>query len=109
MKAAELKKLRKRDGWCWHCGEINDLVPHHRANRGFGGYKALDNLQNIILVCALYNGLMESDAKVAAEARRLGHKISKFSDPAELVFDNITQLWYQLDADGGKLSVERET
>ena len=102
MKASELKKLRKRDSWCWHCGEINDLVPHHRANRGMGGSKALDNLQNIILVCALYNGLMESDAAVARKARKLGHKISKFADPAELVFDEFTGEWYRLDIQGGK-------
>jgi hypothetical protein len=106
LKQSELKKLRERDKWCWDCGETNDLVPHHRANRGFGGSKALDNLQNIILVCAIYNGLMESNSEVAKTARLLGHKISKFSSPSELVFDNISQCWYQLDTTGGKQVAE---
>lgn len=103
MKAAELRKLRERDKWCWHCGEVNDLVPHHRINRGMGGSKVLDNLQNIILVCAEYNGLMESDADVANSARELGHKVSKFSNSSVPLFDNISQSWYQLDVTGGKL------
>lgn len=106
MKAADLKKLRARDLWCWDCGEANDLVPHHRANRGMGGSKELDNLQNVILVCAVYNGLMESDAQVAKRARELGHKISKFSDPSIAVFDNVTGLWYELDTQGGKEAIE---
>lgn len=102
MKQSDLKKLRERDKWCWHCGREDDLVPHHRANRGFGGLKSLDNLQNVILVCSLYNGLMESDAEVAEEARRMGHKISKFATPSELVFDNSEGIWYLLDMTGGK-------
>ena len=106
MKASELKKLRERDKWCWHCGEVNDLVPHHRINRGMGGSKVLDNLQNIILVCAEYNGLMESDADVAKSARELGHKVSKFSNSSVPLFDNISQSWYLLDATGGKLVTE---
>jgi hypothetical protein len=106
LKQSDLKKLRERDKWCWECGETNDLVPHHRINRGMGGSKSLDNLQNVILVCALYNGLMESDSEVAKSARLLGHKISKFSSPSELVFDNITQSWYQLDTTGGKQVAE---
>jgi hypothetical protein len=43
---------------------------------------------------------------VAKSARLLGHKISKFSSPSELVFDNITQSWYQLDTTGGKQVAE---
>ena len=106
MKASELKKLRNRDAWCWHCGEINDLVPHHRANRGMGGFKALDALQNVILVCAEYNGKMESDAAIANRARELGHKISKFASPAQQVFDTVTKKWYYLDTEGGKRVVD---
>lgn len=102
MKQSDLKKLRERDKHCWHCGREGDLVPHHRANRGMGSYKALDVLQNVILVCSHYNGLMESDAEVAAEARRLGHKISKFATPDQAVFDMAEGVWYLLDISGGK-------
>ena len=106
MKAAEVKKLRERDQWCWHCGQYENLVPHHRANRGMGGSKVADNLQNVILVCAAYNGAMESDAAVANLARDLGHKLSKFLSPSEPVFDNYAKRWYYLDTKGNKTPTE---
>ena len=67
-----------------------------------GGLQSLDILQNVILVCSQYNGLMESNAEVAAEARRLGHKISKFATPNQPVFDMAEGVWYLLDISGGK-------
>lgn len=106
MKASDVKKLRERDDHCWDCGATDNLVPHHRANRGMGGSKVLDNLQNVILVCAEYNGLMESDAAVASEARDLGHKLSKFISPAEPVFDKPLRKWFYLDSNGGKVKTE---
>ena len=106
MKAAEVQKLRQRDQWCWHCGANENLVPHHRANRGMGGSKVADNLQNVILVCAQYNGDMESDASTANLARDLGHKLSKFLSPAEPVFDNFSKRWYYLDTKGNKVQTE---
>lgn len=106
MKAADIKKLRLRDEHCWDCGATDHLVPHHRANRGMGGSKVLDNLQNVILVCAQYNGLMESDAGIAMQARDLGHKLSKFASPAEPVFDKPTGTWFYLDNKGGKEETE---
>lgn len=65
-----------------------------------------DNLQNVILVCSEYNGLMESDANVANQARDLGHKLSKFLAPSEPVFDNFSKRWYYLDTKGGKVQTE---
>jgi len=102
MNARDTQKLRERDTWCWHCGTTERLVPHHRANRGMGGSKVADNFQNVIMVCADYNGLMESDAGVASLARDLGHKLSKFLSPAEPVFDNVSKRWYYLDTKGNK-------
>lgn len=106
MKAAEVRKLRERDSWCWHCGTTEGLVPHHRANRGFGGSKVLDNLQNVVLVCSRFNGEMESDAAVASWARDLGLKLSKFDSPAAPVFDNYAKVWYLLDTKGNKHETE---
>jgi hypothetical protein len=106
MKNAQLNKLRKRDFYCWHCGSTDTLVPHHRANRGMGSFKALDTLQNIILVCADFNGRMESDAAVATWARDLGLKLSKFANPSEPVFDNYAKLWFTLDEQGNKTETE---
>lgn len=102
MRNSDINKLRQRDAWCWHCGQESDLVPHHRANRGFGGSKVLDSLQNVILVCAQYNGDMESNADTANWARELGHKLSKFAWPAAPVFDVFTKKWYNLDEKGNK-------
>ena len=100
------KKLRdallKRDAWCWHCGTSSYLVPHHRINRGSGGSRALDRLDNLILVCAVYNGQMESDPEIARQARIDGHKLSRYENTDEPVFDCLQGIWYQLDAVGGK-------
>jgi hypothetical protein len=106
MKNSDIKKLRQRDLYCWHCGTTEDLVPHHRANRGMGGSKSLDTLQNVILVDADFNSRMESDAAVATWARDLGLKLSKFANPAEPVFDNYAKLWFTLDLQGNKTEVE---
>lgn len=71
-----------------------------------GGSKVADNLQNVILVCSEYNGLMESDAYTANLARDLGHKLSKFSSTSEPVFDNYAKRWYYLDTKGNKHETE---
>ena len=102
MKAADTRKLRERDLWCWHCGDSDNLVPHHIQNRGMGGSKVLDNLQNVILVCAEYNGRMESDSLIAGYARDNGHKSSKFSAPGHPILDTTRSTWYTLDKAGNK-------
>ena len=81
-------------------------MPHHVQNRGMGGSKIADNLQNVILVCADYNGRMESDANVAAEARDFGHKASKFSAPGHPILDYTRKVWFTLDKQGGKTEVD---
>lgn len=106
MKAAEVRKLRERDLWCWHCGETNDLVPHHIQNRGMGGSKIADNLQNVIRVCAEYNSEMESNATVAEQARDFGHKASKFSAPGHPILDVTKQTWFVLEKNGTKTECE---
>jgi len=74
-----------------------------------GSSKVLDTLQNVILVCSLYNGAMESDAAVANEARDLGHKLSKFASPTAPVFDNWAKKWFYLDEKGGKTETDPPT
>ena len=109
VKAAMLKKLRARDPYCWHCGEVNDLVPHHRRNKGMGGSKIADTYENLIMVCALYNGAMESDALTARDARAWGRKIAFWESTDQPVFDTVAWAWYVLDSEGRKLEVdERE-
>jgi len=76
------KLIFARDYWtCALCAnEYQDgsLVPHHRANRGMGSNPEADTPANILSLCSLCNGLLESSAVDAARARRFGIKISKF-------------------------------
>lgn len=89
-----LKVVQERDSHCWHCGSDQDLVPHHRINRGMGGSKLLDRPNNLIMVCALYNGLMESDADTARRARSHGHKLAVWETLDRPCFDVATGWWY---------------
>ena len=97
-----LKKLRERDKWCWHCMSTDDLVPHHRRNRGMGGSKILDRYDNLLLICAEFNGAMESDPDVAAQAKLFGQKLSSWDDFSNPVFDTLNLIWYVLDVAGDK-------
>lgn len=101
-----MDRLRKRDKACWDCGEINDLVPHHRKNRKMGGSKMLDRFDNLLLVCAEYNGAMESQPDLANQARDFGHKLASWDDFSTPVFDRPMRLWYLLDEKGGKTEVD---
>lgn len=99
-----LKVVRERDEHCWHCGTDLDLVPHHRINRGMGGSKQLDTPDNLMMVCALYNGAMESNPYVAAEARGWGHKLAVWERTERPVWDCVGGWWYLLP-DGSKVPV----
>jgi hypothetical protein len=96
-----LTLLRERDQHCAHCGMEDDLVPHHRRNRGMGGSKLLDTLDNLMLICPLYNGAMESDPPVAAQARDWNHKLPIWEKENLPVFDRAGGWWY-LQPDGTK-------
>lgn len=106
-----MKLLRERDGYCWHCGQTEDLVPHHRKNKAMGGSKVLENdIQNIILVCSRYNGDMESQSLVMRDAVGWGRKVPFWGDISMPVFDSVAFRWYVLDSAGGKLEIDvRET
>jgi len=102
-----MRILRERDAHCWHCGQTEDLVPHHRKNKAMGGSKVLENdIQNIILVCARYNGDMESNALVRRDAVGWGRKVPFWEDISMPVFDSVTFRWYVLDSDGGKVEID---
>ncbi len=76
------EKIFARDRWtCFLCGlELRDgsLVPHHRANRGSGGYRSADKPSNVLSLCSYCNGIIEADSGQAENARKLGIKVSKF-------------------------------
>lgn len=77
-----LRALNERDGHrsAWTGNDVDTLVPQDRGNRGMGGSKVF-LLANYVWLESSINGLIESDAEWAAEARRRGIKISKFADP----------------------------
>jgi hypothetical protein len=110
MKPAVLRQLRARDQHCWHCGVEEDLVPHHRKNRQAGGSKSRENdITNLMLICALWNGQMESSADDAQKARDWGHKLRSWQDTFNPVFDNVTGRWYRLTQEGAKEETDKDS
>lgn len=100
MTPREFRKYLDRDsGTCWHCGTTETLVPQHRAGRGMGGSKK-QTPANVIVLCALFNGLIESDAKAAGMALRYGWKLSRYEKPVDRpVYNIVSGLWYFLNDD----------
>jgi len=101
-----LKQVQERDQYCWHCGREDDLVPHHRKNRGMGGSKLLDTVENLMMVCGQYNGDMESNATVAAQARGWGHKVPVWDTTDHPVFDCSAFRWWVLLPNGWKVMMQ---
>ena len=105
MTHKEFLKFLTRDQHCYHCGsDGDDLVPQHRLNRGAGGKNAkAAQPSNIIVLCALANGLAESDAGFAKVCRDRGWKLQSWQNPsATPVFDTVSGLWFALDNNFGR-------
>jgi hypothetical protein len=95
--------VERRDEYCLHCGATSGLVIHHRKNRGSGGSKLLDRADNLLLVCATYNSMMESDKATMISARDFGHKLQSWEEFSDPVFDQISLTWWILSPDGSKI------
>jgi len=97
-----LTALDARDGHrCAMCGGGgDDLVPHHRANRGMGGRRSLDRLSNLVWLHSGENGLVESDPEMAALARAKGIKISSHDEPSHVPIVHAVHGRVLLDDDG---------
>lgn len=99
-----LAVLDIRDGhYCAFNGsDTGRLVPQHRQG-GMGGRKGKHNPANVVWLDSIINGLIESDAGLQAEAKRLGIKVSGFADPAQVPVWFARELaWFRLNADGTK-------
>lgn len=81
-----IKGLNDRDGHhsAWTGNDDETLVPQDRANRGMGGYKGNNVMSQFVWLESWINGLIESDADWADEARRRGIKISRYENPATI-------------------------
>jgi hypothetical protein len=99
-----LKLVQARDPHCYHCGATEDLVPHHRINRGMGGSKLLDTPDNLMLVCAFFNGDMESVSASAQQARAWGHKLAVWERTERPVYD-VAGGWWFLLPDGNRVKM----
>jgi hypothetical protein len=100
---AKLRKLiQDRDAYCWHCGMTDELVVHHRINRGMGGSKTLDTAANLILICWQWNDVIERHAQSAQEARMWGHKLYGWQRVESPVYDRLAGVWWVLQEDGTK-------
>ena len=83
---------------CGCVGREDTFVPQHRAGRGMGGSKVLDRPANILVMCSLVNGLIESDSKWASAAREYGWKLSRWESPEDTPFyDLATRTWNLID------------
>ena len=106
MTYKQFSKLLERDGGrCYHCGATGDnLVPQHRLNRGMGGSKERERLSNIITLCSIVNGLLESDADVARLGREKGWKLSVYEDPLKVpVYETWSGKSWLLKDDGTRV------
>ena len=105
-----LAQLQARDAYCWHCGSTDDLVPHHRKNRGMGGVgrknTEANSVENLMLICAVWNGVIESNAALAATARGWGHKLSVWESTDKPVFDSQCFRWWVLLENGWKVMMQ---
>ncbi len=106
MTPKQFRKFLDRDGGCWHCGDAETAVPHHRVNRGMGGSKARDEASNVIVMCSRVNGLMESDPIVAEMAREFGWKLESWQIPANVpVYNAVSNKWF--DVKGFEINVRK--
>lgn len=94
---------------CGCMGREDTYVPQHRAGRGMGGSKLLDRPSNIIVMCADLNGLIESQADLAQQARAYGWKLHRWQIPEETpIYDRATGEWFLLDNDFHRIIQERK-
>lgn len=102
MSVLTVASIAPRDGRaCAHCGATEGLSIQHRANKGMGGSKVLERKSNGIILDAIYNSALEQHADLAEHARRMGWKISRYDNPAEVPYwHHPTQQWWMAD-DGG--------
>lgn len=104
----EWRALLARDGYCLHCGETERVAPHHRRNRGMGGSTdgSTNSSANLMVLCSLANGLLESDPATAASARLNGWKLAGWESTDRPVYDRVAGTWWLLDDEFGRAPLD---
>lgn len=108
LSVKDWHRLLERDGGqCLHCGTVTALSPNHRRNRGMGGSKDPATLSpaNLVVLCSLENGLIESDATHRAIALRFGWKLEQWQTVDVPVYDANFGAWFVLDDSFGRVKV----
>lgn len=101
------KKVYARDGHaCWHCGATEGLSIQHRANKGMGGSKHRDRLDNLLTFCLEANQRLESDANFAMQGRDNGWKLASWVPYTQPVWNAWQRKWFIITAEGEKIETE---
>jgi hypothetical protein len=101
------KKVYTRDGnACWHCGTTDGLSIQHRSNKGMGGSKHKDRLDNLLTFCLEANQRLEADATFANQGRDNGWKLASWIDYSSPVWSAWQKKWFVIDIDGNKKETE---
>lgn len=120
IKKRVLDVLKQRDNYSCAAQGPNclgeGLVPHHRANRGSGGSRSLDEFSNLLLLCALCNGWVEdSHGEDREELIRRGVRLLPDSTHVKTALRAVVtpveypdgRLFYLMD-DGTRDEIDRE-
>lgn len=105
VPAKTVKVFRERDSQrCAACGVSNALSTQHRINKGSGGdpkgYRNI--LSNLLTLCVLCNGALESDERFRASGISNGWKAMSWDDPLRVaVYYMWAREWRLLDDQGG--------
>lgn len=105
MKKSDFLKLLERDIGCVHCGAVEAVAPNHRVNRGMGGVgkgSLLNQPSNLVVLCSVVNGLIESDSRWQGVAKEYGWKLERWQAPDDTpVYNRILNQWVLLDNNYG--------
>jgi hypothetical protein len=75
-----------------------------------GGSKKRNHPANIVVLCSLVNGLIESNAIWRRKALMNGWKLGSWEDARFVpVFDVLSGRWWRLDDEFGRVEVSEDT
>lgn len=101
VSAKVRRQVYERDGFmCVSCGRTDTLTLQHRVNRGMGGSKTRDGVQNLVTMCAIENQRLEANPDFAAVGVENGWKLRSWENPLNVPVFFAFDGWFYLTADG---------